>query len=119
VLATNEQQGELDKSVYSIVSNILKTANKVGVESITIPLIGTGVAYSLGFGLEDDGLSQEEKSMKAIFAAIKDFHKDNPNSGTLRHIDVIAYSNTNKIVGISNYVDELDEKTGIITNLMS
>jgi putative ATPase len=72
-------EGEEEAKLYQAIQGTLYTADQLGLESISMPAISTGI-----FGFPKDQAAQ------VIFTSIRDYFQDNPQSG-LKDIRLALY----------------------------
>ncbi len=72
-------EGEEEAKLYQAIQGTLYTADQLGLESICMPAISTGI-----FGFPKD------QAAKVIFTSIRDYFQDNPKSG-LQDIRLALY----------------------------
>ena len=99
-----EEDSQLEVVNRSILKT-LETAAEVGVKRIALPELGTGIIGSL----------TQEQSAKAVFNAIHEFSKNNPNSGIEEVSLVVFRSSTEpakRVLTEKSYIDFIAKEQG-------
>jgi O-acetyl-ADP-ribose deacetylase (regulator of RNase III) len=87
---SGEEGGMTRRHMEDFTYNACKTANLVGVRSITIPAIGTGFAAAYGFGLS------RQDSMGGFLSGAKRFADEFGGGSALKQIDYNIYAQPNE-----------------------
>lgn len=86
---TGQERGMTKEHMEDFTYNACKAANLVGVQSITIPAVGTGFAAAFGFGLS------RQDSMAGFLAGAKRFADEFGGNALLKQVDYNIYAQPN------------------------
>ena len=85
-----QEQGMTRQHMADFTYNACKAANLVGVNSITIPAVGTGFAAAFGFGLS------RQDSIGGFLDGAKRLADELGQNSTLKHVDYNIYARSNE-----------------------